>query len=175
MGEDMDEVEDTVSSLRPPRIKTISDTTGMEGPTARVSSLPRRRSKAVSDISNMVMEKHLPDHANRKRQVSASDVVVRFNESTVLNFEDLKLADSVSAYGTADERKGNITDEDFKEMIEDDALEDFTFNHKGLTTAEADVLLAKYGRNELPESKDPLWLVFLRLFWAPMPIMSVLT
>lgn len=169
-GAEVDEEEfDTVSSMRAPRIKTVSDTTGMEG--AMKPPLPRRRVKAVSDISNLVMDKHLPDHANRKRQVSASDVVTKFNEGGVLQFDDLKLADKVAAYGTTNERKGNITDEDFNEMLEEDVLEDFTFNHKGLTSDEAAVLLEKHGRNELPEENDPLWLVFIRLFWAPMPIM----
>jgi len=47
----------------------------------------------------------------------------------------------------------------------------FEFNEKGLSSEEAAKRLEQYGRNELPEKKDPLWLVFLRLFWAPMPIM----
>ncbi|KAH9589156.1 Cation-transporting P-type ATPase [Trypanosoma melophagium] len=40
---------------------------------------------------------------------------------------------------------------------------------KGLTTAEAEELLAKYGRNELPEKKTPSWLIFVRNLWGPMP------
>ncbi|RNF04529.1 P-ATPase family transporter: proton [Trypanosoma conorhini] len=40
---------------------------------------------------------------------------------------------------------------------------------KGLTTAEAEELLAKYGRNELPEKKTPGWLIFVRNLWGPMP------
>jgi magnesium-transporting ATPase (P-type) len=167
---DEEEGNDMVGSMRAPRTKTTSDTTGMDHVDGK-PPMPRRRVKAVSDISNMVMEKHVPNHANRKRQVSASDVVTTFQENTILQMDDLKLADHVAAYGTANERKGTMTDEDFHEKIEEDVLEDFAFNHKGLTTAEAEALLLKYGRNELPETKDPLWLVFLRLFWAPMPIM----
>ena len=49
--------------------------------------------------------------------------------------------------------------------------EQFEFNEKGLTSEEAAKRLEKYGRNELPEKTDPKWLVFLRQFWAPMPIM----
>nr|CCC94291.1 putative P-type H+-ATPase [Trypanosoma congolense IL3000] len=41
---------------------------------------------------------------------------------------------------------------------------------KGLTSAEAEELLLKYGRNELPEKKTPSWLIFLRNLWGPMPI-----
>jgi magnesium-transporting ATPase (P-type) len=168
VGNDEEEGNDMIGSLRAPRTKTTSDTTGMMDLKPPV---PRRRVKAVSDISSMVMEKHVPNHANRKRQVSASDVVTTFHENTILQMHDLKLADHVAAYGTTNERKGTMTDEDFNEKIEEDTLEDFAFNHKGLTTSEAEELLLKYGRNELPETKDPLWLVFLRLFWAPMPIM----
>lgn len=42
---------------------------------------------------------------------------------------------------------------------------------EGLTTQEAELLLQKYGRNELPENKIPLWYIFLQLLWQPMPIM----
>ncbi|KAG8345238.1 putative Cation transporter ATPase N terminus [Trypanosoma vivax] len=41
---------------------------------------------------------------------------------------------------------------------------------KGLTTAEAEELLKKHGRNELPEKKTPKWLIFVRNLWGPMPI-----
>ncbi|CAJ1007459.1 putative Cation transporter/ATPase, N-terminus, partial [Leishmania naiffi] len=40
---------------------------------------------------------------------------------------------------------------------------------KGLTTEEAEELLAKYGRNELPEKRTPSWLIYLRGLWGPMP------
>jgi len=42
---------------------------------------------------------------------------------------------------------------------------------KGLTSAEAESLLAKYGRNELEEKKKPKWLIFMEQLWQPMPIM----
>ena len=41
---------------------------------------------------------------------------------------------------------------------------------KGLTTAEAEELLVKYGRNELQEKSTPGWVIFLRCMWGPMPI-----
>ncbi|EPY19422.1 H+-transporting ATPase [Strigomonas culicis] len=40
---------------------------------------------------------------------------------------------------------------------------------KGLTTAEAEELLAKYGYNELPEKKTPSWVIYVRGLWGPMP------
>jgi len=47
---------------------------------------------------------------------------------------------------------------------------DFVVSH-GLTTAEADDLLKKWGRNELVEKVVPTWLVIFRLLTGPMPIM----
>ena len=48
---------------------------------------------------------------------------------------------------------------------------DFVYSHTGLTGAEAEVLLAKFGKNELPEKIVPRWRLFLDQFRAPMPIM----
>ena len=42
--------------------------------------------------------------------------------------------------------------------------------HEGLTTAQAEKLLAEWGRNELPEKITPKWLIFCRLLVGPMPI-----
>lgn len=39
----------------------------------------------------------------------------------------------------------------------------------GLTSAEAEELLKRYGLNALPEKTTPSWLIFLRLLWGPMP------
>lgn len=48
---------------------------------------------------------------------------------------------------------------------------DFQFSHHGLSTIEAEDLLIKFGRNELPQKHTPKWLIFLSMFWEPMPIM----
>jgi H+-transporting ATPase len=42
---------------------------------------------------------------------------------------------------------------------------------KGLTDDEAEILIEKYGFNSLPETKIPLWYVFVSLLFQPMPIM----
>ena len=42
---------------------------------------------------------------------------------------------------------------------------------KGLTDAEVDELVKKYGLNEVPEEKEPLWKMFLKQFTGPMQIM----
>lgn len=53
---------------------------------------------------------------------------------------------------------------------EEEMLKTYPMSH-GLTTAQAEVLLAKYGKNELPEKITPKWLIFLQLLWQPMPVM----
>lgn len=53
---------------------------------------------------------------------------------------------------------------------EEEMLKNYPMSH-GLTSAEAETLLAKYGKNELPEKITPKWVIFLQLLWAPMPIM----
>jgi len=47
----------------------------------------------------------------------------------------------------------------------------FNYNHKGLSSSEAEALLDKYGKNELPEKVIPKWYIFVSLLWQPMPIM----
>jgi magnesium-transporting ATPase (P-type) len=46
----------------------------------------------------------------------------------------------------------------------------FRYSH-GLTTSEADALLLKFGKNELPEKTIPKWYIFVSQLWQPMPIM----
>jgi H+-transporting ATPase len=136
------------------------------------------RRKTKSDVSDMMALAHLPRDAvqqrNRRRQKSSTDVITKFNQATILRFDDLKLADHVAVYGSRRERlESGLSDKDLQDILE--AKEEneigFTFNEKGLSSDEAAALLEKYGRNELPEKIDPKWLIFLRQFWAPMPIM----
>ena len=42
---------------------------------------------------------------------------------------------------------------------------------KGLTDSEVAELVKKYGLNEVPEHKEPLWKMFLKQFTGPMQIM----
>ncbi len=42
---------------------------------------------------------------------------------------------------------------------------------EGLSSALAAELLKKFGRNELPETKKPNWLIFLEQLYQPMPLM----
>lgn len=66
--------------------------------------------------------------------------------------------------------EGGASIEDGHKGGENDILKDFPVS-KGLTSQEAEVLLQKYGRNELPEKITPKWLIFCRLLWQPMPVM----
>lgn len=93
----------------------------------------------------------------------------------MLNFHFHRMAEAVAQHGTTREREAsNISDMIMKELIEEPPakdLEEFEFNHVGLTSSEATKRIEQYGKNELPEKVTPKWLVFLRQFWAPMPIM----
>lgn len=88
---------------------------------------------------------------------------------------ECSLAENIFAHGTRRERiASDISDIVFHEIMEQpvkEQLEEFDFNEVGLTTLDAEARLEEYGRNELPEKVDRKWLVFIRLFWAPMPIM----
>jgi H+-transporting ATPase len=171
-----EEAEDKFD-IEAPRIKTSSDLTGLKT-TIDIdpSALPQdgsHRRKTVSDISDMVIVNNLPPEARkpRRRQKSSSDVIAKFGQAPVLRYDDLRMAEEIAAAGTRRVRqKSGVSDEDFHEKIEEEP-EAFDFNDTGLTSKEAEELLKKYGRNELPEKADPKWLIFLRQFWAPMPIM----
>ncbi|KNC83072.1 hypothetical protein SARC_04665 [Sphaeroforma arctica JP610] len=68
------------------------------------------------------------------------------------------------------ETKDSTVDLEEKGDLVGDALPDF-YPSKGLTSAEAENLLAQWGRNELIEETIPSWKVFLMQLYAPMPIM----
>ena len=80
------------------------------------------------------------------------------------------MAEAVVKHGNIREREKS----DLSDIIEhnpDEILDDFKYNHVGFTSEEAAELLAKYGKNELPEKVIPKWRLFLDQFRAPMPIM----
>jgi H+-transporting ATPase len=54
--------------------------------------------------------------------------------------------------------------------IEQNSENTFQYSY-GLTTVDAEILLASCGRNCLPEKVVPKWYIFVMLFWEPMPIM----
>ncbi|KAG7345865.1 plasma-membrane proton-efflux P-type ATPase [Nitzschia inconspicua] len=158
-----------------PRVKALSDMAGMELALPAVTH-PRRRAdrRSVSDIAallNLPLEAAKETVYRRTRQ--SSDVLVKFGQAPALRQDDLRLAEHVAAFGPIADRKENGVDEDeTMKLIEgDDQEKFFKFNKTGLTSEEASEALAIYGKNELPEKIEPKWLLFLRQFWAPMPIM----
>jgi len=52
-----------------------------------------------------------------------------------------------------------------------EGLEELVISDEGLTSAEAAARLEKYGRNEIPEEKEPLWRMFAMQFVGTMPAM----
>ena len=171
--EEIEEARDVVASLHgPPRVRVTSDITGM----SVGQQVPRhRRKKVVSDISDLVGQKYVPEEKVRRRRTkSSTDLITKFGQAPSLRYDDLKMAEYVAGYGAKTERlaTGSISEADFEELLaEKEEYEEFEFNEKGLTTEEAEERLEKYGRNELPEKVTPKWLLFLQQFWAPMPIM----
>jgi H+-transporting ATPase len=163
------------------RVKAQSDLTGMDLE-AKAFGVTRQKSRinyrSVSDISAMV---HLAPEVvqtmeKRRRQRSSSDVLAKFGQVPLSGGDDLRLAEQIQTYGTRKERReAGISDEEIQSRIEQNEgvqpPDDFQFNHEGFTSAKAAELLKVHGPNELPEKITPKWLIFLRLFWAPMPIM----
>lgn len=110
----------------------------------------------------------------RRRQRSSSDVVTKFGYAPSLGYADMKLAETVHKQGSRRKRiSSGVSDMMVKEDIEkeQEELGQFPLNFKGLDSDRAAELLEQYGRNELTETKDPLWLIYLRLLIQPMPIM----
>jgi H+-transporting ATPase len=55
--------------------------------------------------------------------------------------------------------------------IENSAKDNFSFTYTGITSDEARILLAQYGKNALPEKSVSKLYIFFSLLWEPMPIM----
>lgn len=80
------------------------------------------------------------------------------------------MAEAITVLGKKKEREASdITDMVLEKIMDEQdptpmelKEEDFPFNHVGLTSAEAEELLQKYGKNELPEKVTPKWLLFLQ-------------
>jgi magnesium-transporting ATPase (P-type) len=178
--DDADEARDHLGSLKPARVKANSDMTGMRDDNEKdlevgvLRTGPRRR-KTKSDM--VLMMTLPPDHEERtsRRRLSNSALLSKHGYAPTLGYDDLKFAETLKDTGTRRERqKSGLSDKDFLAKVEEvtEKLEDgFELNFKGLTSEEAQIRLQQHGRNELPEKIDPKWLVFLRQFWAPMPIM----
>jgi magnesium-transporting ATPase (P-type) len=156
--------------------KAVSDITsfGMVGAEYGLQRKPRRY-RSISDAALMILQHpsgqlRAHDHLPRRRQMSSVDQLIKHGYIPELNFDDLSFAEQVQEYGTRRERiASGISDMMLEEKLQKEVV--FELNEEGLTSEKAAHRLKKYGPNELPEKIDPKWLVFLRQFWAPMPIM----
>lgn len=114
-----------------------------------------------------------------RRQSSSSmiNIIRKNSDLRLLDGSDIKFAESISY--KKKENAGRLTPEEksrksaISEEIQheiDAEVEDFVPSD-GLTSLEAEKLLLKYGRNELPEKKTPKWLIFCQQLYQPMPCM----
>jgi H+-transporting ATPase len=177
-----DDAEGGGGRARRNKIRGYSDLTGfalnVEG------HRPRRADRRT--VSDMVLMNSLPPiveeeqagelrqrRGRRSKQPSAADLIQKFGYAPSLRYADLDFAESIQHHGPRRERiASGLSDMVMVEAMEEkEKLEEFPLNEKGLTSEEAEELLEKYGRNELPEKVEPKWLVFGRLLIQPMPIM----
>jgi H+-transporting ATPase len=66
---------------------------------------------------------------------------------------------------------GNASDSGLKELPVEEVMKRLAASADGLSKAEAQQRLKKYGYNELPEKKENQLRKFLSYFWGPIPIM----
>jgi hypothetical protein len=117
------------------------------------------RKKTKSDIAQMMAVGFLGEAkaagSGRKRQISNADQITKFGYAPQLGYDDLNMAEAIVAHGTARERQGShVSDmviQEEMDKLEGKEEDGFVYNHVGLTTAEAEKLLAEWGKNELPE------------------------
>ena len=102
-----------------------------------------------------------------KKPTRMAEAIVRHG-----NMREREESTGVSAIAEivqAESDRGDVVDEHGNKR--EKVVDDFVYNHVGHTDAEAEVLLAKFGRNALPEKIVPKWRLYLDQFRAPMPIM----
>jgi H+-transporting ATPase len=166
---DEEEARDLVGTAKMPPQREREKVMSERGvPRVRASRKDRRT------VSDMVLMMNLPEVPvrNRRKQISSTDIITKFGYAPSLGYDDLNFAEKIHEHGTHRERQeSGLSEREFQAKLEEKADDEFPYNEKGLTSQVAAELLEKYGRNELPDKVDPKWLIFLRQFWAPMPIM----
>lgn len=141
---------------------------------AEASGAPARASrKDRRTLSDQVLFASLPEEVKNQKQrtPSSTDIIKTFSKlGMTMGDDDLRYAEEIAAVGTRRERiASGISDMVVKEKIEEDEdQEEFPYNEKGFTTAEAEALLAIHGKNALPEKVDPKWLIMFRILTQPM-------
>lgn len=164
------------------RSKQVSDMTGFAtftgagfDMTGSMAKPHRWRSKSDAALmialpSEAVERRHMYD----ARSIKSRDILVKNAYVPALQYDDLQLAEVVHELGSRRKRvSSGISDVMVHEKLETiiESVAEFELNDEGLTSEEASIRLKLHGLNELPEKVDPKWLVFLRQFWAPMPLM----
>lgn len=184
-SQDIEEGRDTVSEIPTTAFpharhvtNYVSDITGLVTASNFQAAARQRKSYNRKTVSDMVLMMNLSEDAVRavRRQKSSSDVITKFNQAPILRNADLRMAEMIIEHGTRRQRQeSGLSEIEIRSQVDEkeayEAPDDFEFNDQGLSSGEAAELLQKYGRNELVEKTVPRWLVFLRLFWAPMPLM----
>eukprot|EP00960_Hanusia_phi_P027584 746901-Hanusia_phi.AAC.9 len=130
---------------------------------SRRSIEPGRRSRGSrpSGEKNKDVELGGADHEHETEVAQHAKRVSMDIQRISMEVQRKRSKDAARAAAKADEKE-----EEEGEKI------DFTPAPKdGLTTAEAEELLKKWGKNELVEKSIPKWLILLRLLTGPMPIM----
>jgi H+-transporting ATPase len=79
-----------------------------------------------------------------------------------------RLNPALKSFANSQHRASGAVGEDEEVALE--RQRSFIYSY-GLSQAEAEKRLEKYGRNELPEKVIPKWYIFCSQLWQPMPIM----
>ena len=96
---------------------------------------------------------------------SSSNLLRKASDSRILGEADIRFSEAIQKQKEGKE----ITIADAQQV--DGVEEPFVFNHVGLTSAEAEDRLKKFGPNKLPEKKVSKLFIFCQQLWQPMPIM----
>ena len=96
-------------------------------------------------------------------------VQMEYEEESVGLLSSRQQPSSSSCASLRDESTGGCTPYGSADDKREDAIP--FYSQSGLRSSEAEELLEKHGRNELPEKVIPKWYVFISLFWQPMPVM----
>ena len=96
---------------------------------------------------------------------SSSNLLRKQSDSHIVGNADLAFAQVIGK-----QKNGEVvTDADAEQV--DGGVDDFVYNHAGLTSAQASANFEKYGPNKLPEKKVSKIFLFFQQLWQPMPIM----
>ena len=140
----------------------------------RRSSSVEKRHAFSGDIDDVAEE--IAGEIEREGRRSSQDPVKRLSvEISRMSLDARRRRASTEMRRSKSSRpSGEVVPEDQEDKSDDEpkgAADFVEAPHDGLTTAKAEELLKKWGKNELTEKVTPAWLVFIRLLIGPMPVM----